>query len=137
MNKFKLRIITPKKVVLERTAESVTLPTVEGEITILFNHVPLFSLLKEGAVIVREGGDESFFSIGGGYVETTGKEVNVLVSRAYHQSEIDEAAIEEAKKDAAARLKDAKTDSERQQAMEILRRSTIDLKVLKKRRRAS
>lgn len=135
MNKFHLRIITPKRVVLEEEAESITAPAAGGEITVLYQHTPLFSLLKEGVVTVRKDRDESHFSIGGGYLETNGKEVNVLVSRAYHQDEIDEKEIEAARKKAEEDLKTAKTEEERHEAMLTLRRSIVDLKVLKKRRR--
>ena len=43
-----LKIITPRKVVHKEEVKSVTLPSAEGEITILPKHVPLFSLLQEG-----------------------------------------------------------------------------------------
>lgn len=123
--------------VLEKEAESVTVPGSGGELTVLYNHAPLFTLLKEGVVTVRLGSDESFFSIGGGYLETNGREVNLLVSRAYGQDEIDEKEIAAARQKAESDLKTVKTDEERHEAMQTLRRSIIDLKVLKKRRRAS
>ena len=67
---MKLRIITPKKMVLEEEIEAVTLPSIEGEITILPNHVSLFSLLKEGVVKIKYEKKEDFLAIGGGYAET-------------------------------------------------------------------
>src|SRR5258708_4957509 len=39
--KLKLKIITPEKLILEEMAEGVSLPTTEGEITILPDHIPL------------------------------------------------------------------------------------------------
>lgn len=139
-HQFKLKIITPKKIVLQDEITSVTAPSASGEITILYNHLPLFSLLKEGVVKVKKNGDESYFSIGGGYIETTGKEVNLLVSRAYGQNEIDEEAVKKAQEEAKKKIQTAKTDEERQEAMASFRRSFIDLKVLQKykhRRNAS
>jgi len=50
MSKLKLTIITPKKVVLEKEIKGVTVPSVDGEITILPQHVHLFALLQEGIV---------------------------------------------------------------------------------------
>lgn len=135
MKTFKLTVITPKKVVLEREISSISAPGMDGEITILPNHQPLFSLLTEGVVKIRAGEEEDFLAIGGGYLETNGKSVNLLVSRAYNQDEIDEKAINQAKEEAEKLLKEAKTDEERKKAMAVLRRSLIDLKVLKYRRR--
>ena len=133
---MKLRIITPKKMVLEEEIESVTLPSIEGEITILPNHVSLFSLLKEGVVKIKYERKEDFLAIGGGYVETNGEYVNILVSRAYGQDEINQTATEKAIKEAEDNLKKAKTSEERLQAGALLRRSMVDLKLLKKRRRS-
>ncbi len=134
---MKLRIITPKKMVLEEEIESVTLPSVEGEITILPNHVSLFSLLKEGVVKIKYERKEDFLAIGGGYVETNGDYVNILVSRAYGQDEINQTATEKAIKEAQENLQKAKTTEERMQAASLLRRSIVDMKLLKKRRRTT
>ena len=134
---MKLRIITPKKMVLEEEISSVTLPSVEGEITILPNHVNLFSLLKEGVVKIKYDTKEDFLAIGGGYVETNGEYVNLLVSRAYNQDEINQAATERAIKEAEENLKKAKTTEDRLQAGALLRRSIVDMKLLKKRRRTT
>ncbi|OGK44142.1 ATP synthase F1 subunit epsilon [Candidatus Roizmanbacteria bacterium RIFCSPLOWO2_01_FULL_38_11] len=129
---MKLKILTPKKVVLEEEITSITAPGADGEVTILPHHVSLFILLKEGVVKILSEKEESFFSIGGGYLETDGKEVNLLVSRAYGQDEIDEAEVVKAQQEAERYLKEAKTDTDRQQAMEMLHRSLIDSKLLSK-----
>ncbi|HLD26587.1 MAG TPA: ATP synthase F1 subunit epsilon [Patescibacteria group bacterium] len=133
---FRLRIITPKKVVYEDEVSTVTAPSASGEITILHKHVPLFSLLREGAIKVKKENDEIFFSIGGGYLETDGKKTTVLVSRAYHQDEIDEIAVKKAQESAEKLIKESKTKEERHEAMMSLRRSVIDIKVIKRRRRS-
>ena len=135
MDTLHLKIITPKKIVLEKDILSITLPTEEGEITILPHHANLFSILKEGIIKIKYNQEEDYFAIGGGYLETDGREVNVLVSRAYGQDEIDEKMIEEAKENAKKILSQAKTDAERQQAAALLRRSLIDSKLLRKKRR--
>jgi len=137
MNTLHLKIITPKRVVLEKEILSITLPTEEGEITILPHHANLFAILKEGIVKIKYDGNEDYLAIGGGYLETDGKMVNVLVSRAYGQDEIDEKMIEEAKEQAKKLLEQAKTDDQKQQAVALLRRSLIDSKLLRKRKRSS
>lgn len=135
MNILKLKIITPKKIVLEEEVAAVTVPTETGEITVLPHHVDLFSLLVEGIVKIKKSSGEDYLSIGGGYLQTDGEVINILVTRAYGQQAIDEQqtakAIEEAKK-IVAQTKDIK---QRAEANALLRRSTIDLKLLKKRRR--
>lgn len=135
MNTLHLKIITPRKVVLEKDVFSVSVPTNQGEISVLPKHLNLFSLLEEGIVKIRTDKDEDYLAIGGGYLETDGEEVNILVSRAYRQSEIDEKLIEDAFSEAKKLLSQARDEHQKQTALALMRRSTIDRKLLKKRRR--
>lgn len=86
---------------------------------------------------IKKKGEEDFFSIGGGYLETDGKNVNLLVSRTYGQDKIDEKEVEKAKAQAEQDLKDAPTEQARHEAFLNLHRSIVDLKVLRKRNKAS
>lgn len=130
---FHLKIITPRKIVLEQDADAVTVPASDGEITILARHENLFSLLKEGIIKIKRQANEDFLAIGGGYVETNGEEVNILVSKAYHQDEIDRTVTEKAIEDAKKILKSSADEKIRLEAGALLRRSLVELKLLKKK----
>ncbi len=135
MHQINLKIITPNKIVLEEKINSINAPSVEGEITILPRHQHLFAQLAEGIVKIKKDTDEDYLAIGGGFLQTDGEEVNLLVSRAYGQSEINEeltqAALEQAKK----LVKESQDKQQQQEAIAILKRSIIDLKLLKKRKK--
>jgi F-type H+-transporting ATPase subunit epsilon len=132
-----LKIITPKKVILESDIDSITLPTAEGEITVLPHHEKLFSLLVEGIITMRTKDEEDNLAIGGGYLETDGKTMQILVSKAYGQNEINEDMTQKAIEKAEQILKETKDQDQRLEASAMLRRSIIDLKLLKKRRKHS
>lgn len=52
-----LKIAAPDKVIYDGPITKITVPTEEGEITILNNHQPLASVVKSGLVTIRpEGG---------------------------------------------------------------------------------
>jgi F-type H+-transporting ATPase subunit epsilon len=74
-------------------------------------------------------------AIGGGYLETDGKSIYILVSRAYNQEEIDEAATHEAMERAKKVLQETKDKTELTEASALLRRSVLDLKLLSRMRR--
>lgn len=135
MAKLKLIIITPKNIALEKEIDGVTLPSTEGDMTILPRHINLFALLEEGIVHYWYGEESEYLAIGGGYVETNGETVSLLVSRAYGQNAIDEKQTNLAMKDAKDRMKSAKTEDARKEVSSMLRRSAIDAKLLKKKRR--
>lgn len=134
-NMILLRIITPKKIVLEDEVDSVTAPASDGEITVLPRHTNLFTLLKDGVVMIKKGGKEDYLAIGGGFLETDGTEINLLVSRAQGQDEIDEKLTEKAIKDAEKLASEAKSEEERHEATTLLRHSIVDLKLLRRHKR--
>lgn len=135
MTLLDLQIVTPQRIVLEKKVKLVTAPTELGEITILPRHIPLLTLLKEGLIKIKFDDEEEFYAIGGGYLQTDGKKVLILVSRAYGQSEINEKIIEESKKQAEELLKKAVDEKQRQEAISLLRRSIIEDKLLQKIRK--
>ena len=47
---MKLSIYSIKQIILETTAEKVTIPTPQGEITVLDNHIPMITLVKSGTI---------------------------------------------------------------------------------------
>ncbi len=44
--KFNLEIISPEKILLKDEIVSATIPSFEGEMTILSNHIPLITFLR-------------------------------------------------------------------------------------------
>ena len=96
-NQIKLKIITPEKTVLEEMVDSVTIPTTEGEITILPHHIPLVSGLASGDIVARQGEDVVPMAVSGGFIEVKGvegvTEVAVLADFAEHVKEISEDAV--------------------------------------------
>ncbi len=94
------KIVTPEKVVFDAPqAESITLPTKLGEITILPDHIPLVAALVPGEVRVKVRGEEIMMAVSGGFIEVQPGSVTVLADTAEHSAEID---IERAE---AARLR--------------------------------
>ncbi len=130
-----LKIITPEREVFTAEVESVSCQTVEGEITILPRHTSLLTLLTEGVITIKTKKGPEYFSAGSGYVETNGRDVQILISRALGQDEIDEKTVQEVKNKAEKLLQEQKDTRDRQKAFAMLRRASLDLKVLKKRRK--
>lgn len=77
---FPLSIRALDKNIFEGEAESLTLPGAEGELTILKNHIPLITPLKEGKLWFKAGKEKPEFSIRGGVLEVSPEKVIVLVN---------------------------------------------------------
>lgn len=100
--KLKLKIVTPERLVLEEMVDQVSMPTVNGEITVLPSHVPIIVGLASGDVVALSGAEYVPMAVSGGFAEvktnTDGvTEVAVLADFAEHVSELTDDAIEKAK----------------------------------------
>ena len=60
---FKLEIISPEKIIFSGNATMVTLPSYEGDMGILKNHISIITFLRPGIIKVEkeEKNSESFF----------------------------------------------------------------------------
>lgn len=136
MATVQLKVITPARIVFEEEITSITAPGTEGEMTVLPRHENFFTVLKEGIITIRRPEKEDeYLAIGGGYFETNGKQITILVSKAYNQDELDAKQVEKARAEAQKVLEQTKDQTERQQVLASLRRIDIDLQLLQKRRK--
>ncbi len=107
---LKLEIVTPEKRVLDQTVDSATIPTVNGEIGVLTNHLPLVSALKPGVLAFTIKGNTERVAISSGFVEISDNRISVLTDAAETASEIDVNAAR-AEKDAAEKALAAASSS--------------------------
>jgi len=135
--KLKFEIITPERVVLKDEVDQVTIPTAEGEITILPNHIPLIAVLRPGELVVKKGKEEIVMSCSGGFIEVTGDKVLVLADTAEKAEELVEEEIEKARERAQKILEEKHVDAEKYaDAAAAMERELARLKVARKRGRA-
>jgi len=128
-NTLQLEIVTPEATVYSEAVEMVTLPAVEGQMSVLPLHVRLVTQLVPGELIVRKGGHEDFLAVGEGLVEVTNDRVSIVTNMAVAIENIDEAAAEAARERAAARLKEKLSSEEVASVNASLARSLAQLHV--------
>ena len=130
-----LEIVTQEKRLYSGDVDMVVAPGSEGELGILPHHAPLLTTLKEGALRVKQGGGEAYFSIGGGFMEVQPDHVIVLADVAEKAEDIDIARAEEARRRAEQLLKERPSDLDVETALASLRRAQIRIAVAQKRGR--
>ncbi len=135
MATLSLEIVTPEAKTFSGEVDMVVLPGVEGELGILPMHVPLMTRLLPGEVRILQGGKQTELVVGTGFVEVSQNRVSILTDMAMADTEIDEAAAEEAVKRAEARAQEKDLNSE--EVAEIqgsIARSLAQLKFKRRRR---
>lgn len=132
---FLLEIITPDRTAYTDSVRAVSVPTPEGTIGVLPKHVRLFTVLTEGEIKITTAGRDLFLAIGGGFMEVDKDRVSVLVSRAVHADELNEQAIKEAQQRARDDIAGLAKGEELALAQVVLRRSTIEMNVIRRHRK--
>ncbi len=136
-NKINLRIITPEKVAYRAEADQVSLPTKDGEITIMANHIPLISVMKHGELVIKNNNEEIPMAVCNGFIEIKKNRVTIMTDIAERVEEIDEQKAKEAREKAKDLLKekDRLSDVAFADATALLEKSFARLKVARKRKR--
>jgi len=129
-----LQIITPEKIVYSETVDMVTVPAVEGEIGILPNHIPIFTKIKPGEIIVKKGSTEEYLAITGGFVNVQGGKVSILADYAIRSEDIEISRAEEARKKAEEAMKNKESITNMAIAESELRKALLELKVSQRKK---
>ena len=134
---MRIEIITPEKVSYSEEADQVTLPTEEGEITVLSGHTPLVTSLLPGELTLKKENQYIVMASGGGFAEITGGKVSIATDLAQRPEEIDERIAEEARKRAEETLKNRERLSEEEFALTAanLQKALAQLRVKRRHRR--
>lgn len=106
---LRIKLVTPERTLFEEEVVSVTLPTTEGEITVLPKHLPLVAALQPGvAKLVRADGHIEDVAVSGGFIQIGNDLVTVLADTAERGEELTLDAIAQAQMRAREVMKEAK-----------------------------
>ena len=76
---FNIEIVSPEKKLVTDKVSSTTIPSFEGEMTILSNHIPLITFLRPGIVKIN-GSKEMQYFLEEGTVEFSNNNLTILSS---------------------------------------------------------
>jgi ATP synthase F1 epsilon subunit len=112
---FKLEIISPEKIILSEDVKMVTLPSYEGDMGVLKNHISIITFLRPGIIKVqkKEGNINDFF-VQDGTVEYFDDNLIVLSTSVMNIKELSKEFVDNLNKDTQEKLADKNiTDHDR------------------------
>lgn len=135
--KIDLQVVTPEKIAFTGEIDQISLPTKNGQITILPKHISLVSTIKHGELIIKNGTEEILMAVYGGFVEVRKNQVRVMTDIAERVDEIDEEKAKQARDEAQRRLKskDQMSDVAFADTVAILEQSLTRIKVARRKRK--
>jgi F-type H+-transporting ATPase subunit epsilon len=112
MDSFKLEIVTPDKMVVRDSAESVQIPGLDGYLGILPGHAPLITELGAGEIAYRANGQSHRYAVAWGFAEVLQDRVTVLAETVEPVADIDVPRAQRALARAEESLKSAHTEDD-------------------------
>ncbi len=129
-----LKIVTPEKLLFDEEVSQVNVSTEQGILGILPNHANLMAKLEPGELIIKKGGKTDTLAIGDGFLQVANNTLTVMTDLAVNEADIDERAVEEAKKRAEQALSQTLSDEEYVETLANLEKSLAQLRIKRRHR---
>ena len=97
-DKFTVEIITPNETILKTETNEVNIPSFEGQMGILKDHIPLITFLRPGIISLQDR--EKKYYVEEGTVEFSNNNLLILTSTARDLTKLNQDSIEELLKSA-------------------------------------
>ena len=111
--KFTIEIISPDSSIIKTETTEVVIPSFEGEMGILKDHIPLITFLRPGLINIKTNTDQKFF-VEEGTVEFSNNNLLILTSTAKEVTKMNKKFIETLISESEKKLdKNEITDKER------------------------
>ena len=102
---FKLEIISPDKTIFKSDVSELTIPSFEGLMGILKNHIPLVTFLRPGVIVIKSNNEIKNFFIEEGTVEFSNNTLLILSSTAKDLENLSKTLINEMISDAREKIR--------------------------------
>ena len=111
--KFTIEIISPDRSIIKTETSEVVIPSFEGEMGILKDHIPLITFLRPGLINIKTNTDQKFF-VEEGTVEFSNNNLLILTSTAKEVTKMNKKFIDTLISESEKKLdKNEITDKER------------------------
>ncbi len=111
---FVVEIISPDKSILKSNAEEVIIPSYEGQMGILKDHIPLITFLRPGLIIVKQDNGKKIFFVEDGTVEFSNNNLLILTSTIKSLNSLEKNSIDTIIKDSQEKIdRDEISDKEK------------------------
>lgn len=104
-NLFELKIIEPDGMFFEGESDFLEFTSVEGQMGVYKNHIPLTTILEPCVIRIYKDGQKRKAAVLGGFIEIQKEKITILAEDAEWPEEIDVKRAEAAKQRAEERLR--------------------------------
>ena len=91
-DKYTVEIITPEETILKSETSEVTIPSFEGQMGILKDHIPLMTFLRPGLIVIKNTEEKKYY-VEDGTVEFSNNNLLILTSTIKDLKDFDNKSI--------------------------------------------
>ncbi len=130
-NKFRLQIIAPNGIYLDKEIDSLICVTEEGEIEILPHHFEYLANLEISIIYIKEDNNKIGYAIGGGAIHFDGTQnlCELIVATIYKEEDIDLSKLKKQKESLEKKLSTNLSTVEHKNVERELRKTINNLKL--------
>lgn len=128
---FELKIIEPDGMFFDGTGEFLEFTSIEGQMGVYKNHIPLTTILEPCVVTIHAGGETKKAAVLGGFVEIQKERITILAEDANWPEEIDLARAKAARERAQGRLERKEAGMDMARAEAALKRAMARISAVK------
>lgn len=130
-NKFTLKIITPDRTFYEDQVSMVEFNTVEGEVGIFRQHIPMTMIVAPGILTITQDNEVKEAALHAGFAEVLPEQVTILAEIIEWPTEIDVDRAQEAKERAEGRIRENAPGTDMKRAEMSLKRAVARINAVK------
>lgn len=127
---FTLKIITPDRVFYEEQVSMVEFNTIEGEVGIYKDHIPMTMIIAPGILTITTGEEVSEAALHAGFAEVLPDKVTILAEIIEWPVEIDLTRAEESKSRAEERIREHAPGTDMKRAELSLKRAVARIEAV-------
>jgi F-type H+-transporting ATPase subunit epsilon len=132
--KLLLEVVTPEGLLLREEVDEVMAPGEEGYFGVLPGHTPFLTTLGIGSIMYRKGEVKHYLTSFWGFCEVLPDRVNILAEVGERAQDIDPARAEQAKEQAAQRMKTIRDEADYRAAQAEYMKAVVRLNVARRHR---
>ncbi|MCJ8324936.1 MAG: F0F1 ATP synthase subunit epsilon [Rhizobiales bacterium] len=109
--KLNFELVSPAKLLISESVDSVVVPGTEGDFGVFINHAPMMSTLRVGFLEVVNGSNTERFFVKGGFAEVGDKGLSVLAEQSVKVEDLTKDLLDAEIKNVEAALENAAEDT--------------------------
>ncbi|RZA27859.1 MAG: F0F1 ATP synthase subunit epsilon [Proteobacteria bacterium] len=117
---LKIEIVSPERLLVSQTVQSVTVPGTEGYFTVMADHAPFMTTLRPGFITVTGASAAEIFFVRGGFADVSPTGLTILAEESVPFTEFNHADLQVQIKAAEEELSRAETPEDKSYAQQFV-----------------